>query len=182
MRFFNFIALIFITLNVSCNKSSLKKIDLIDYTMDIPNDWSILNIEAIDSESIVLLTKKKDTILCLYGDYKNQFDETNKVFSNDQINEIKQLDLDSGHLFSSETPEVDQAQGTFLEHYYSYLTIDNQLAKIKIPKFNLKKEMGIFFRKRNIALFGLNLDENEQKQLLDSFKSIKFKKTVNTNL
>jgi hypothetical protein len=83
MRFFNFIALIFITLNVSCNKSSLKKIDLIDYTMDIPNDWSILNIEAIDSESIVLLTKKKDTILCLYGDYKNQFDETNKVFSND---------------------------------------------------------------------------------------------------
>lgn len=42
--------------------------------------------------------------------------------------------MDTKDLYSSNTPEIDQAQGTFLKEFYYYDTIENHIAKVKVPK------------------------------------------------
>lgn len=160
---------------ISCNSTNVKNIDFGKYIMTIPAEWNIVEIQAIDSDATIIVTKNKDSILCDYGNYTNSFNETNKVFSQEQILNYKSMGVDTKDLYSSDMPEIDQAQGTFLKEYYLYDTIDGEKAKIKIPKLYGKGETGIYFTDKNIAIIGFNLDATEQRLLLESFKTVRFR-------
>jgi|SRR5690606_7281544 len=170
-----FTLIILIICFISCNNTNLINVDFDKYTMTIPAEWNIIDIQAIDSDAIIIVTKNKDSILCDYTNYTNSFNETNKVFSEEQILNYKSMGMNTKDLYSSDIPEIDQAQGTFLKEYYLYDTIDGVKAKIKIPKLYGKGETGICFIDKNIAIIGINLKEDDQKFLLESFQTIKFK-------
>lgn len=173
---------IFIVLLILCSckqKKDFKQIDFHEYTIDIPNDWQVVNAIGIDSQTDILITSRGDSIYFDFGKYSKNFNETNKVFNLEQILKYDSLGMDIKELFYSDTPEVDQMQGTFLQEYYYYDTINGEKAKIKVPKqFKDKGEIGICFHnigENSLTVLAENLTVEEQMLLLKVFKSIKFK-------
>ncbi|MGH2667504.1 hypothetical protein [Flavobacterium sp.] len=162
----------------SCSTNKSKKIDMGVYLIDIPQNWKKINIQGIDSDMNAILTSSSDTILSDYGVYSEKFEETNKVFSKEQILKYKAIKMDVKELHSSDTPEIDQTQGTFLKEYYYYDTINKHIAKVKIPKKESQGETGIYFNsinKNRLTIIGRNLKSNEQNELLKAFETIRFK-------
>lgn len=165
---------------VSCDNNKSRNVDMGYYTIDIPHDWKKIKLMGIDSEVNAILTPSNDTIISDLGNYSEKFDETNKVFSNAEIIKYKSMGMETSNLFSSDTPEIDQAQGTFLKEYYMYFNVDNCNAKFRIPKFGIKGVTGISITnikktKNRLVIISQNLDANEQNLLINSFKTIKFK-------
>ena len=74
---------------LSCNNDKNKKIDMVFYTIYVPYDWKKININGIDSDVNAILTPAGDTIISDFGKYSQKFDETNKVFSKEQIQKYK---------------------------------------------------------------------------------------------
>ena len=176
-----FIAIVIGTVITSCNNEKNKKIDMGVYTIDLPKEWKKINIQGLDSDVAAILTPSKDTIISDYGKYSQKFDETNKVFSREQIEKYKSMKMDTQDLFWSNTPEIDQAQGTFLIEYYMYDSIDNYVAKFRVSK---KNDLGItgisidslFNTSNRLTISSKNLNKSEKDILLNSFYTIKFKK------
>lgn len=166
---------------ISCNNKKNKKIDMSIYTIDLPKDWNKIDIQGIDSDVTAILTPSGDTIISDYGKYSQKFDETNKVFSKEQIQKYKEMKIDTNDLFWSTTPEIDQAQGTFLNEYYMYENIDNYNVKFRISK---KNDIGItgisvdnlFKTENRLTIYSKNLNKSEKDILLKSFYTIKFHK------
>lgn len=175
------IAIVIGAVSSSCNKEKKQKINMGIYTIDLPQEWKKINIQGIDSDIEAILTPSKDTIISDYGIYSQKFDETNKVFSREQIEKYKSMKMDTHNLFWSNTPEIDQAQGTFLEEYYMYDSIDNYLAKFRVSKKNNVGITGIsidsLFKTNNrLTIYSKNLNKSEKEILMNSFYTIKFKK------
>jgi hypothetical protein len=167
------------TLFFSCtHKENFREMDFQKFSIDLPSNWEKININGIDSEVNVVVTQNKDSIYFDFGKYSEKFDETNKVFNREQIRKYDSLKMDTKQLHSSDTPEIDQAQGTFLKEYYYYDTISNQMAKIKVPKKIGAGEIGIHFQSignNKLTISAKNLKPDEQAILLKAFESIKFK-------
>ncbi|HEX8575908.1 MAG TPA: hypothetical protein VF677_06400 [Flavobacterium sp.] len=164
-----------------CSNKKNKKIDMSIYTIEIPYNWNEIKINGIDSDVRAILTSSGDTIISDYGRYSEKFEETNKVFSKKQILKYKALGMETKNLFWSNIPEIDQAQGTFLNEYYMYETIDNYNVKFRISKRNNKGVTGIsidsvFKTNNRLTISSKNLNKTEKDLLVSSFYSIKFKK------
>ncbi|MFG4002092.1 hypothetical protein [Flavobacterium aquidurense] len=166
---------------ICCTKENNNKADSSHYLIILPQDWKKINVPGIDSDVQIVITKNGDSIYFDFGKFSEKFDETNKVFSIAQIKKYKAMGMDTDNLFFSNTPEIDQAQGTFLKEYYYYVTIDKVRGKIKVPKIIGKGEVGIYFdsidnKNNRLSIIGKNLNENDQKDILKSFNTIKFKR------
>lgn len=174
-----FIYMIITALSVSCNQQNdFQKIDFEEFSITLPSQWRKIEVKGIDSNVNIVLTSNKDSIYFDLGIYAQKFNETNKVFSPSQIHKYDSLNMDVKWLYSSNTPEIDQAQGTFLKEFYFYDTIGKYIAKVKVPKKYGQGETGIHFNlgnKNALTIIGKNLNSEEQTILLESFKSIKFK-------
>jgi len=175
------ICLIVTTTFISCYNEKNKKIDMGLYTIDVPYDWKKINVQGIDSDVTAILTPSGDTIISDYGKYSQKFEETNKVFSKKQILKYEAMKMDTKDLFWSTTPEIDQAQGTFLNEYYMYENIDNYNVKFRISKKNNKGITGIsvdsLFKTNNrLTIYSKNLNKLEKDILINSFYTIKFNK------
>jgi hypothetical protein len=172
-------SMIAILLLFSCNqKNETKEIDYGKFSIALPSTWKKVIVNGIDSEINVLVTPNGDSIYFDLGQYAQKFDETNKVFSEAQIRKYDSLNMDIKGLHSSDTPEIDQAQGTFLKEYYYYDTIDKKIGKIKVPKKDGFGDTGVYFKdvnKSQLTIIGKNLVKNEQDILVNSFHTIKFK-------
>ena len=163
----------------SCNKGKVKTINIGNYQIDIPSDWKEINQRGIDSYLGVIITAKGDTITSDFGENTEKFDETNKVFSRKQFLKYKEMGMDTENLFWSYTPEIDQAQGTFLNEFYMYIIIDKHKSKLRIPKNEGKGFTGISIdsvkkSKNRLTIIGENLNKTESDLLVNSFKTIKF--------
>ena len=163
----------------SCESKKIVRIDFHYYTADIPESWNEIYIESIDSQVNALLTANGDTVYFDFGRYSQNFDETIKVFSNEQIKKYDSLGMSLEGLYFSNTPEVDQMQGVFLDSYYYYDTINNTIAKIKIPKrLNKGGEVGACFQTlgiNSLTILAKDLTVDEQFDLIKVFESIRFK-------
>lgn len=165
----------------SCNSEKSNKIDMVIYTIEIPHDWKKITIQGIDSNVAAILTKSGDTIISDYGKYSEKFDETNKVFSKAEISKYKRLGMDTKNLFFSDCPEIDQAQGTFLNEYYMYEVIDNYNVKFRISKKDNKGITGIsvdsLFKTNNrLTIYSKNLNKIEKDLLINALYTVKFHK------
>ncbi|MDN3673049.1 hypothetical protein QWY99_08315 [Flavobacterium branchiarum] len=163
----------------SCNENKVKTINMGNYEIDIPSDWKEINQNGIDSNLIVILTAKGDTIISDFGEYSEKFEETNKVFSKKQLLKYKDMGMNTENLFWSNTPEIDQAQGTFLDEYYMYVIIDKHKSKLRIPKKEGKGFTGISIdsikkSKNRLTIIGKNLNRIDSDLLVNSFNTIKF--------
>lgn len=167
---------------ISCtNKEDNHRSDFSHYSIVLPQHWKKINAQGIDSDVKIFLTKSGDSIYFDFGKFSEKFDETNKVFSIQQIKKYKSMGMDTSNLFFSNTPQIDQAQGTFLKEYYYYISVDKFKGKVKVPKMIGKGDVGIYFdsidnKYNRLSIIGKNLNENDQKEILISFKTIKFKR------
>lgn len=173
-------SLLLVTLISGCSDEESKKIDMDIYTIKVPNIWKKIKIQGIDSNVSAILTSSGDTIISDYGKHSEKFEETNKVFSKEQIQKYKAMKMDTENLFWSNTPEIDQAQGTFLNEYYMYEKIDNYKVKFRISKKDNKGITGIFvdslFNTGNrLTIYSKNLNKSDKDLLINSFYTIKFK-------
>jgi hypothetical protein len=163
----------------SCNqKDNFKEFSFDGFSMFLPSSWKKIKVKGIDSNVNIIVTKNNDSIYFDLGQYSQEFNETNKVFSKEQIRKYDSLKMNTSGLHFSDTPEIDQAQGTFLKEYYYYDTIDKKIGKIKIPKKYKHGDTGIYFSKINkdeLSIVAKNLNKEEQEILVESFKTIKFK-------
>jgi len=165
---------------ISCTNKN-KRLDFEKFHINVPATWNKIEIKGIDSNVYAIVTENSDSIFLDFGKYSESFNETNKVFSREQIQKYKMMKMETKALYFSDNPEIDQAQGTFLKEYYYYDTIDNIAAKLKIPKIPSKGETGIHFANidRNgnyLTIIGKNLNSKEQTSLIEAFKTIKVKK------
>ncbi|MBP4139145.1 hypothetical protein [Flavobacterium geliluteum] len=162
----------------SCNqKDNFQEFSFDGFSMSLPSSWKKIKVKGIDSKVNLIVTKNNDSIYFDLGQYSQEFNETNKVFSKEQIQKYDSLKMNINGLHFSDTPEIDQAQGTFLQEYYYYDTINKKVGKIKIPKKYQQGETGIYFSKINknaLSIVGKNLNKEEQEILIESFKTIKF--------
>lgn len=164
---------------LSCSNEKNKKVDMGVYEIELPYEWKKIKIQGVDSNVAGILTSSGDTIISDYGKYSEKFEQTNKVFSKEQILKYKAMKMDTKNLFSSTKPDIDQAQGTFLNEYYMYVKINNQNVKFRIPKINNRGITGIsidslFNTENRLTIIAKNLKENEEKILIKSFFSINF--------
>lgn len=169
--------LVFLHLFMSCKQESgIKTFEFTGYSIELPRSWEKIKSSGIDSNSEIIVTSNKDSILFDLGDNSERFNETVKVFSKAQIRKYDSLQMETNNLFSSDTPEIDQAQGTFLNEYYYYDSIDNHQAKIKLPKRDIGI-IGIEFPDVNgkrLAIVARNLSRDERESLLRAFQTVKF--------
>ncbi|WP_202703795.1 hypothetical protein [Flavobacterium sp. UGB4466] len=168
-----------ISLFFSCNqKDNFQEFGFDSFSISLPSSWKKIKTKGIDSNVNIIVTKNNDSIYFDLGQYSQEFNKTNKVFSKEQIRKYDSLKMNINGLHYSDTPEIDQAQGTFLKEYYYYDTINRKVAKIKVPKKYKLGETGIYFSKINnnaLSIVGKNLNKEEQEILVESFKTIKLK-------
>ena len=164
---------------ISCNqRADFQKTDFQEFSISLPSSWKKIQSQNTDSYVNIVVTQNKDSIYFDFGQYSQDFNETNKVFSIQQIRKYDSLKMDTKWLHFSRTPEIDQAQGTFLKEYYYYDTINKYIGKVKVPKKNGQGETGIHFSDINhnkLTIIGKNLSSEEQNILVKSFSSITFK-------
>lgn len=172
------IIIIFLLLSSCSQNNDFQKIDFREFSISLPSTWKKINVQGLDSKVYIIITPSKDSIYFDLGKYTQKFDETNRVFSKEQIRKYDLLKMDTKELHSSDTPEIDQAQGVFLKEYYYYETINKKVGKVKIPKKPGIGETGIYFKdvnKSQLTIIGKNLSKNEQDILVNSFNTIEFK-------
>ena len=182
MKNYRKLILILITIILfGCNESKLKTINMGTYEITVPSKWNEIKLKEIDSDIRLILTDKGDSITSDFGMHSEKFEETNKVFSEKQILKYRAMKMDTKNLFWSNTPEIDQAQGTFLNEYYMYENIDNHNVKFRISKKDNKGITGIsvdsLFKTNNrLTILAKNLNKSEKDLLVNSFYTIKFHK------
>ncbi|WP_133063356.1 hypothetical protein [Flavobacterium aurantiibacter] len=152
------------------------------YTMKIPKEWKKIELNNIDSQVFGILTGDGDTIVSDYGIHIGKFNETVKVFTKKQLFYYTKVKMDTTGLFSSDFPEIDQSQGTFLKEFYFYEKIDGKVGKIQVAKKKIGNT-GILFYKAFQDVYSLkitskNLSDSNKKLFIEAIYTIKFKKPL----
>ncbi|UOX32290.1 hypothetical protein LXD69_09505 [Flavobacterium sediminilitoris] len=167
---------------LSCTKRDLvsnKEINFATFTIKVPFSWKKYQAKGIDSEIYYLITQENDTILVEIGKYINDFDDVLNVSNLSEYDKLDSLGFPVKEMYFSETPEIDKNQGVFHKEFYYYDTINNNIGKIKEPKFIGKGVTAILFKTpnsgENVLISAKNLDLTSHKCLLDSFKTIQWK-------
>ncbi len=177
MLFFGIILIQSCNTKESISDEEMKKMDLKTFSMMVPKSWENKIFKGIDYSTEYILIENKDTIHIDYGKFKEGFDDVINVFSFEQRKKYDSLGLDTTNLVFSKTPDIDAAQGTFLDEYYFYDTVDNLSVKIRIPKRTGMGYTGVIFDSINtngerLKIYARNLDEITQSKLIKAFKTI----------
>lgn len=164
------------------NHNEIKKINLINFTIDIPEQWNQVILKGIDSKIDGVVTKSKDTIFFDFGNYSSSINNVVNVVDIKNQKKLDSLGFPIDEMFFSKTPSIDKNQGVFHKEYYYYSKIDNRVAKIQIPKKIGTGITKIFFDSidntgNKLSISGVNLDTTCQYQLEKAFKTIRFFKT-----
>ena len=179
MKFKYYFLLSFIVF-MGCNDSQQNKvIDFNNFEITIPNTWNKIDIKGIDSYVGGFSTKSGDSILFEYGKHTYQMDVVFKINDLKEYEKLDSIGFDMADLIFSKYPNIDQNQGTFHKEYYMYDSIDNYKAKISLPKKFGCGTTGIYFeglsKGNSLYVYGNNLTDAEQNELLKSFKTINIK-------
>ena len=157
-----------------------KTIDYKTFSIEVPNNWTKVELKGIDSYVGGFLTAKNDTITFDYGKHTPNNSEVIGVSHINEKQKLDSLDFPIAEMFFSKQPKVDMNQGTFHKEYYYYDNVDNRKVKIKVPKKIGVGITSIFFdsltvKNDNLYLYGHDLDTLQQFKLLTAFKTIKIK-------
>lgn len=165
----------------SCTQNKTKTIDMGNYKIEVPENWKETSVNGFDTYVRIIVTANGDTITSDFGNHSERFNETNKIFSKKQLLKYKDMGMDTEKLFWSTTPEIDQAQGSFLKEFYMYDTINKYNAKFRIPKRAGHGITGVFIdsiykTNNSLTITAKNLDKDESDLLVNSFYTIEFNK------
>ncbi len=179
MKFKYHFLLSFIVL-IGCDNDQQKKvIDFNNFEITVPSTWRKLDIKGVDSYVGGFSTKSGDSILFDYGKRTYKMDLVFKVNDSKEYKKLDSVGFEVDDLIFSKYPNIDQNQGTFHNEYYMYDSINNYQAKISAPKRIGNGITGIYFeglpKGNSLYLYGNNLSDDEHKELIKSFETIKIK-------
>ncbi|RZS93146.1 hypothetical protein [Aquimarina brevivitae] len=179
MKFKYHFLLSFIILTGCNNSQQNKVIDFNSFEITVPRTWNKLDVKGIDSYVGGFSTNSGDSIFFDYGNHTFKMDLVLKVNDLKEYKKLDSIGFEVNDLIFSKYPNIDQNQGTFHNEYYMYDSIDNYQAKISAPKIIGNGTTGIYFeglpKGKNLYVYGNNLTDNEHRELLKSFKTIKIK-------
>jgi hypothetical protein len=165
----------------SCNEKSKKSVDFAGFNISIPKNWQKIELQGVDSKVSGIITDKRDTLFIDFGQNSNSFNEIPEIRSLERKKEYDSVGFRyPKSMIFSEQPELDQAQAIYLKEYFYYDTIDGKKAKVGIPKAINDGRCLIYISQvdnkgNKLSIYTQNVDEATQKEILISFKSIKFK-------
>ncbi|MFN8348486.1 MAG: hypothetical protein U0X91_26015 [Spirosomataceae bacterium] len=165
----------------SCSSEQLKTVEFEDIQITIPKNWNLKKGEGIDSGIWFITSTNNDTIFIDYGKYADSFEEVIQVRDISRKKEYDSLGIKyPKKMVFSETSAIDEAQGLYLKEYFYYDTISGKKAKLGFPKFAKKGRCLLHIPKidnqgNKLSIYISNADEPTQKQILNIFKSIRFK-------
>lgn len=146
--------------------------------MDVPALWTLHKVHGIDSKVYYLITDNKDTILIDIGKNVIAFDDLIGVTDIDSVDFFKKKGFPIDDIHFSAAPKFDENQGTFHKEFYYYDTINNKIAKLRVPKKVRSGRTSINFKNfidsTSVTITGNNLDSITQNQLLKAFYTITF--------
>lgn len=168
----------------SCDIEKEKIVTFEDIGMKIPANWRLMQGNGIDSGVWHIITNNNDTIFIDYGKYSNPFNEIVEVRSFTRKKQYDSLNFAyPQNMVFSETPEIDEAQGLYLNEFFYYDTICGKKAKFGVPKIPKKGRCLLHISNMDkygnkLSLYAKNLDEDTQKMVLKSFQSLTIKPSI----
>lgn len=175
--------MLILTLGCSID-NELRSYDFGPFTIEGPSNWKVRNIQAIDSYVKEITTSNSNTLYFDYGYYSNPLEE--EIFPiYDEV--TMQILIENGQvkdsLQAANKRAYDEAILNKKEHY-EYDTISGFRAKIVKPKKVGEGITGIYFDSLGISssmnirlnFYGIDLNEEDQNQVLNAVRTIKFEK------
>ena len=181
MRLYQILFLLFL---FSCQNKTTKTIDFSVFEIQVPNSWEKIKLKGIDSNVGAIITSENDTIFYDYGYYSNDLSENPIIIDEKMSTFFKDNNKDYD---KSEFIIVKNLDSINIENYKLNkeirAVIANRNCKIVSPKKIGDGMTGIYFdnvtksstEKIKFNLVAYNLNEENNKLLLEAFKSIKFK-------
>lgn len=170
---------------MSCNKAT-KTLDFDKFEIEVPSSWHKITKAGIDSQVGEIATDNNDTLCFDLGWYSNDLAENQPYLVEGKrvhlINREKSTNNSIVYDYYGTLDTIDLKK--FLKTEHKYVKIDNRKAKLVFPKKSAIGTTGVFFdslwvRGNGIDRFqlsGSNLKDQNQKELLNAIKTIKFKK------
>ncbi len=178
--------ILFFIASFSCNQSSQKTntqvLDFKAFTIEVPSTWKKFNLQGIDSYVGGIAIDKVDTISFDIGPWSNSLTEDEPVIW--ERNSLQgNLAIDTTQVFL-----VDDRRGIDPDKYrrqtLTWDTIDGREAKIVYPRKPGVGITGVYFDSLWISKFGISrfnlygrdLRLQNQRDLLEAIKTLKFYK------
>lgn len=180
--------LIIITLLISCknNNDKYKNLDFGSFEVIVPYGWNQIEYAGIDSFVGKIAIDKNDTIQFDLGWYSFDLTEEDFPIIIDK-NDLEYILKTNSKIDTTQYVIVEDIKNVIYSDYskiiVSYTQIDSYNAKIVTPKKIGNGLTGVYidslwgddYAKTKFNLYGINLSENNQKELLKAIKTLKFK-------
>jgi hypothetical protein len=173
---------------VSCESSENKIIDFGSFEIEVPRDWTGLEIKGIDSYVGGIVTGCKDTLRFDLGYYSNDV-STNSgemVYDSIFVSELKKGSSNSSSkTFNEKVDSIFESLDTrkYRRYKVQYDSIDCFQVKIITSEIKGFGATGIYidqlkkgeFNDTRFSFYGNRLSDSIQKQFLEALKSLNFK-------
>lgn len=178
------LTLYFLLTFMSCNKAT-KTLDFDKFEIEVPSSWHKIVKAGIDSQVGKIAIDNNDTLYFDLGWYSGNLAEDKPyLIEGKSVHLINQEKSTENSIFYNYYGTLDTIDlKKFLKTEHKYVKIDNRKAKLVFPKKSGIGTTGVFFDSLwvrgsgvdRFQLSGKNLKEQNQKELLNAIKTIKFK-------
>ncbi|WP_299124541.1 hypothetical protein [uncultured Tenacibaculum sp.] len=164
----------------SCSKSKTE--NFLNFSLEIPKNWTVHQLKGTDSYVRLITTEKNDSIYMDYGMYSNSLKyyppiiaplKKKKMILSFGLKESEVIFLDKDSITKKD-------RGFYKDRIELYETINEKKAKIVFPKKGKKGLGGVYFEnfKNNnkLTIYGNNLNNEKSLKLIEVIKTIKLKK------
>ena len=160
-------------------------LDFGQFTITVPATWSPVKARGIDSYVGLIALDHEDTINFDLGWYSNSLEEDKKFMTRDgDFYVLDSISSDGVRNFTlygkADTVDIER----FMENKTTWTTVDGRKAKILSPKRTGQGMTGIYIdsvwmagsARDRFQMNGRNLNTENERQLLNAFKTLRFKK------
>ena len=186
MNFLKIVQIIMlIILSIGCEDPyRTKKMDFGLFTLETPYKWQQVKKNGIDSYVGAIAIDKSDTLYFDLGMYSNNLTEPNIEIITRQMMEESATDSMKDIIVKDIPLDFDLDADRFRKQNVSWDTIDNRRAKIVFPRISGNGLTGVYIdslwqrgsSKTRFNLTGANLKVQNEKDLLNAIKTLRFYK------
>lgn len=164
----------------------MKTIDLGPFSIDLPTNWQVVEVQGIDSYVREIVTGDGDTIYFDYGYYSNSLEEESvRIYPSNMIPWFLEREIDTtGMVFLDKEKITETDREKFRKQIELHDTIGGFTAKIVEPRIPGSGMTGIYFDslgegsigKIMLQVSGVDLAPVNNDLFLKSIRTIKIKK------
>ncbi|MBA9079733.1 hypothetical protein [Rufibacter quisquiliarum] len=160
--------------------------DFGSFSIELPSDWRVNDVQGIDSQVKEIVTSKGDTIHFDYGVYSSSLEEASvKIYPSSMISWFLENKYDTtGRVFINKENIEEADREKYRKWKNSFEMIDGYQAKIVEPKVIGDGLTGVYFDslgvgpmgKLMLQISGFNLSPKGNELFLKSIRTIRIKK------